>query len=279
MVREIFNNISVITYGREVKHFGDWGVTERLGVNRLYYIHSGRAYIENRSEVTVLNAGKMYFCPRNIEFNVYADKETGVDHTFFDFYLNTCMSDEVIEMSKDDNLLIRNTADSLIYIAEKYPMYSIVERNDFYNSVRAHLANFVFCMDRICEELRFISDERILKSIAYIQANIFEKISVSAIADHVSLDVNYFIKLFKNTMQISPYQYIRNYRLNYAITMIKNGLSVSEIAEFIGYESVGTFIHAIKDYTGMVPTEIRKQVGKGNESRSVRIRKAETKKL
>lgn len=256
MLEDILNNISIITYGRQKKK-KEWSIAEKIGVNRFYYIHSGQATFYMHSREITFEPGNIYFCPRNIEFSVAADDELGIDHTFFDFYLNTCSAPDIIGMPKDENPLIAAATDSLIYIADKHPMFPVLKRNDFYDSVKTYLANIVFYLMREDKGISFFSDSRILAALTFIQNNIFNDISVNDVANHVNLDTNYFIKLFKKTVQTSPYQYMKNYRLNFAITLIKKGATVSEAAEFIGYNSLAAFTHTIKSYTGLLPSEIK----------------------
>ena len=92
-----------------------------------------------------------------------------------------------------------------------------------------------------------------------MQKNMFSKVSVNDVAEHVNLDYSYFVKLFKKNMQISPYQYMKNYRLNRAISLIKNGKSVGEAAEAAGYDSESTFSNTVKKYTGLFPTDLKKK--------------------
>lgn len=258
MFENIINGISIIVYGRAV--IGkEWTVDKKIGVNRVYFIHSGSAtfYMGNRSMPII--PGNLYLFPRNIEFNIKAGDEGGVDHTFFDFYLNTCSSDEIIEVQKDCNGLISATVDALIYIAENHSMYPDLKRNEFYEPLKAYLANLIFLLMGVSGSLTFLSDMRILEALAFMQKNMFSKVSVNDVAEHVNLDYSYFVKLFKKNMQISPYQYMKNYRLNRAISLIKNGKSVGEAAEAAGYDSESTFSNTVKKYTGLFPTDLKKK--------------------
>ncbi|MDY3845973.1 MAG: AraC family transcriptional regulator [Eubacteriales bacterium] len=256
MFEDIINGISIIVYGRALRG-KTWTIDKRIGVNRVYFIHSGRASFYMGNRTLPITPGNIYLFPRNIEFNIKAEDECVVDHTFFDFYLNTCSSDEIIEVPKDFNGLIRATADALIYIAENKSMFSERKRNEFYEPSKAYLASLIFLLMKVSDSLTFLSDTRILEALAFMQKNMFSKISVSDVAGYVNLDYGYFIKLFKKNMHISPYQYIKNYRLNRAISLIKNGKSVGEAAEAAGYDSEATFSHTVKKYTGMLPSELK----------------------
>lgn len=260
MIEDILNNLTINNYGRTIEYGDRWSSIPKLGINRLWYVHSGSAAVYVNSREIEIKPGRIYLYPRNIEFNVEADLDTGFEHTFFDFNFGICSAPDVIELKKDENPLIFLAMEVLLYMADKYPMFPLAKRNEYYESVKLNIANIMLYILELDKGLTLLSDARISKALIYIQNNIFKDITVNEIAEYVNLEANYFIKLFKKNMNISPYRYIKNYRLNFAISLIKNGESVSNAAEFAGYDSLGTFTNTIKSYTGLLPSEIRDSV-------------------
>ena len=59
-------------------------------------------------------------------------------------------------------------------------------------------------------------------------------------------------------MSLSPYQYIKNYRLEQAVNMLQSGMSIKQISESIGYENVSSFSTAFKKKYGIYPSEMEK---------------------
>lgn len=259
MVSTLANNISIITYGRAVKSYDSWNFAETLGVNRLYYIHSGKAVFTSGETTLELEEGKVYLFPQNIEFNMRAMPGNDVDHSFYDFYLPTCTSTQVIKIDRSEPL-IDLTLKALLEIADNHPMFPILSRNEYYNCAAFYLANLLFLISKHSKKLSFINDKRLTQALTYIKNNICTPMTVDDIAKNVHLNTNYFIKLFKNEMHISPYQYIKNYRLNIAISLLQSGLSIAEVMELVGYESTSNFTKAIKKYTGLTPAALKNEI-------------------
>ncbi|MDF2724155.1 MAG: hypothetical protein K0Q59_3830 [Paenibacillus sp.] len=68
----------------------------------------------------------------------------------------------------------------------------------------------------------------------------------------------YFRKLFKEVYGQSPKQYIQNIRINKAKELLKfDYLTVTAIADMVGYPNVYHFSSAFKIQTGCTPTEYR----------------------
>lgn len=58
-----------------------------------------------------------------------------------------------------------------------------------------------------------VSDERLHTALNYIHQNYQHPISIHQIAEMLYMDENYFIGFFRQHMNVTPYQYLREYRL------------------------------------------------------------------
>ena len=71
--------------------------------------------------------------------------------------------------------------------------------------------------------------------------------SIEEIAAHVSLNPQYFSRLFKRQMGSSPHSYLLSLQLDQAKTLlIESTLNVQQIAEECGFTSSTHFIRAFK---------------------------------
>ena len=98
-------------------------------------------------------------------------------------------------------------------------------------------------------------------ALSYIKAHYYGKITVEQIASHVGISRKYLFAVFKNTIGISPKDYIIEYRIKRAKELLADkSLSVGHIAYSVGYEDQLTFSKMIKQQTGMSPTEYRQTI-------------------
>lgn len=92
----------------------------------------------------------------------------------------------------------------------------------------------------------------------YINKHYFEPLAVEEIADYLSLNKNYFIKLFKKEMNTTPNQYITEIRLFRASGMLlQTDHPVHQIASLCGFNTPSYFIKSFKKRFGKTPIEYR----------------------
>lgn len=98
----------------------------------------------------------------------------------------------------------------------------------------------------------------IFSAINFIQKNYKYNISVEDLANHICLSVYYFSRLFKRETGYSPYQYIRNVRLNHAKSLlISTDMPIKEICYECGFNSESNFVSCFKAQTGITPSNFR----------------------
>lgn len=103
------------------------------------------------------------------------------------------------------------------------------------------------------------ADNSIAQAIRYMNAHLFEQLSVSMVAEAVSLSPSHFSRQFKRHTGYSPYEYIVLRRLDRAKYLLTSTtLTVKEIAYHIGYNSEENFIHSFQKNVGISPSLFRK---------------------
>ncbi len=87
----------------------------------------------------------------------------------------------------------------------------------------------------------------------YMDAYFLEKINIENIAREAKLSEYHFIRLFKTVFNTTPYKYIVQKRLQFALELIENHYSISEVSLLIGYTDVPAFSNAFKQHFGYSP--------------------------
>ena len=99
------------------------------------------------------------------------------------------------------------------------------------------------------------TDIAILDLKNYIEQNLNKKITLDELAQRVSLNKTYFVKRFKILFGAPPMKYIMDMRIERAKTLLSEGiLSVSQISEKLGFNSLHYFSAAFKQREGSSPT-------------------------
>ncbi|MBE6651499.1 MAG: AraC family transcriptional regulator [Ruminococcaceae bacterium] len=92
----------------------------------------------------------------------------------------------------------------------------------------------------------------------FIRAHYHEDVTVESLAANVGISRKYLFVIFKNTLGISPKEYIIDYRMKKACEFLKDrNLSVSQVAYSVGYKDPLTFSRMFKTRFGVSPMMLR----------------------
>ena len=120
----------------------------------------------------------------------------------------------------------------------------------------------VLSRDVAIETAPAISQESnyILEAISFIRNNYSRGVSVADVAAQLNINRSYLYTLFKNTLDISPKNFLTNFRISRAREqLILTDYSVEYIAHSCGYHDTLVFSKAFKSIIGFTPREYRKR--------------------
>lgn len=98
------------------------------------------------------------------------------------------------------------------------------------------------------------------QAIDYMNTHLKENIKIHHIASYIGIDRSYLSNIFKNTLEVSPQEYLITLRMDSAAELLKNtNNKISSIASEVGYSDPMTFTKMFKRFKGMSPSEWRKK--------------------
>ena len=99
----------------------------------------------------------------------------------------------------------------------------------------------------------------ITDAIKYVMEHYKEKITLDTLSSMAFMDKFYFIRQFHSLTGYTPKEYQNELRLNEALSLLKNtDLSVTEIANEVGFSDARGLISLIKSKKGCSPSQLRK---------------------
>lgn len=99
---------------------------------------------------------------------------------------------------------------------------------------------------------------RIARSIEIIRREYQKPLTIKQLAKEVDMSVSAFHRSFKQITEKSPLQYLKEYRLHKAKSLIlHNNISVGTAALNVGYESTSQFSREFKRYFNFLPSQAR----------------------
>lgn len=124
---------------------------------------------------------------------------------------------------------------------------------------KAELYHILYLMQNEYVAEYFSSDrhEQILPAVEYIHEHYTDELlNISKLSKLCGITPEYFRKIFKSFYGISPVKYINQLKISRAKELLSCGFyTVSEAAEYAGYNDISYFSREFKKATGMNPSE------------------------
>lgn len=106
------------------------------------------------------------------------------------------------------------------------------------------------------------TNEEVLRSLlqakSLIDSQSLQQLSITQLASEIGISKYHFLRMFKSTFGISPYQYQQQKRLELAKSELQQGRSVSDTAILHNYADVAAFSKAFKQAFGQAPSRFLK---------------------
>lgn len=100
---------------------------------------------------------------------------------------------------------------------------------------------------------------RLMLAKHYIESNYHKEISLKQIAREVGISEFHFSRTFRKLFLITPHQYLLKTRMHHAEKLLRSGnLSVSEVANAVGYSDLFSFSKSFKKNVGISPSYLVK---------------------
>ncbi len=103
------------------------------------------------------------------------------------------------------------------------------------------------------------TQQRINEIISYIQEHIYENLTVSDLATYFFLHPDYLSRLFKKHAHISVSRYITLQKTATAQSLLREGYTVAQVQDKLGYSSYAYFFKTFQKNTGLSPSKYREQ--------------------
>ncbi len=237
----------LIEYGNTVV-LPSWELIENTptGYSRVYFVRTGEVTYESAEGQRSLKPGYLYALPSTIPYHVWRNTEkefacTYLHVDFIKYRVRSLIETEVVPESCLD-LFIRTITEA---IQE--------ERVDLLESS----ADSFSCFFR--ENEAFVPNSRMLNRVqSHILKHISEELTIESLSSLFNYHPNYFIRLFRRETGYTPYQYIVQQRMQYALTLLNRGLPNEEVCYACGYTDSSTFTRAFRKYYGVAPQKYRK---------------------
>lgn len=113
---------------------------------------------------------------------------------------------------------------------------------------------------QVCQPREDVRVFYIKAALSYVHKHYKEKIYIRDLAAEAGLNEQYFCRLFRKVIRMSPVEYMNSYRMRKAIQLLEQtDISVTEVAYECGFHDMGGFIREFKKMTNTTPLQYRKR--------------------
>src|SRR6266702_779144 len=106
-----------------------------------------------------------------------------------------------------------------------------------------------------------LAPKALLRAIERLRSDSHADVSLAALASEAGLSRFHFCRAFKESTGLSPHAWLRQYRLEQAMNMLRNtDASIVSVAVEFGYASQTAFTAAFRRLTGEAPSDWRRRV-------------------
>lgn len=236
-------------------------------INRIHMPIRGKLLYNDINGVRVLNEGSLYLMTNSCSQNFEMVPDCGYYHLFIDFQtVPPLLHQEVLEVDFTEDLYLYylvKAVESVIREAggsDAMDGRYEVRRKDPEMDLVGPLLELIVKHFQVRYNLRIIEHPKLESAIRFIEEHYSEKLCNEDIARVLHIDPRYLIRLFGKHLEMSPYLYLTQCRIEHALIFLREGKSVSETAFLCGYQSENAFRISFKKMMGASPTQIMKKM-------------------
>ena len=208
----------------------------------IHFVESGCGIFKINDKIYNVGSGEMFVIPPYVETYYRADENNPWSYTWIGFTARNELPmklPDVINCPKAQRIFTamkgageKNNGRSAFLSAKLWEVFSLLLERE------KHSVDYVdMALDCIHSEYMY-------------------DLTIEKLASRLALDHSYFSSIFKKKTGISPKQYLFNYRMNVAVSlMIENGFSISVAANSVGYTDICNFSKMFKRHFKMSPRE------------------------
>lgn len=230
----------------------DWYVKETCPPSycRIYYVHSGHVIYRDEHTEKELRVGHLYIFPSAKPYEMTQDADNPLKCLFLHVDISPLLLSEIIELEVKEKSFLYFLLETMAAWEKNHPFSQTAEpvMEELSQALVSYLIQKNF--------LQSVPD-KIAGTISYIEEHVRERIRVEDLSTLCGYHTQYYIRIFREYMGITPHQYLINYRMKLGLQEMRTGKSVAETADNVGYPEVRNFIRAFKKYYGFSPAQVK----------------------
>jgi AraC family transcriptional regulator len=148
---------------------------------------------------------------------------------------------------------------ALTTVLQTAPQNSAFYADAMATALATHLLQFYTTRQHSLREYADgLSSLRLKRAVEYINEHLGENLSLTTIAEQVDMSHYYFCRLFKQSVGVTPHQYLIQQRVEKSKSLLRQReLTIFDIAADCGFANPSHFAKCFRRYIGISPQQFR----------------------
>ncbi|MBW4579891.1 MAG: AraC family transcriptional regulator [Tildeniella nuda ZEHNDER 1965/U140] len=252
-----------------------WETPEYAHTRHMLMVHEADCEVQServldgRRQSEVLSSPQVVLVPATVQHQAVWDREGSFTLLFLEPDHLAQVAYEAVNVDRIELIPQFATPDPLIYqigqaLKSEITSNGVGSRlfvDSLTTALSIHLLRSYSTWQQPLQEYRGLSQRKLQQAIDYINDHLDQELSLAAIARELDMSQYYFARLFKQSMGISPYQYVLQQRIERAKVWLKSSaLSMSAIAHRVGFADQSQFTVQFRKFTGITPRAYRERL-------------------
>lgn len=224
------------------------------------YLPQGTGILVKNRDYTALTGSCTLIQSYASEFSIYLDEGCEV-------YAALLTGESIQEYIKQETILqdlrFRKKTEIFFHsVFQSLDKYHLVDEYSISSSVLRLYSDIHYQLHKI--QPGSMKQEMVDKAVSFIEQNYRMDIGLKDISEASGYSEYYFLRVFKEVMRMTPYEYLIRKRLSQVkILLLSSGKTIEEIALECGFKSDISLYKAFKNIYSITPGEYKKSVGRG----------------
>lgn len=238
-----------------------WGPRSRPDYH-MHFVLSGSGCLEIDGKKLSIRAGQIFLLPPDKLVLYYADSQMPWCYTWASFQGKRSES-YLEEAGFPPGVLIRNCnihPGDFAAIIHKMLLANTASYQDglIRTGYLYQLFSLLVSSNERFKKNALSIEQKIQYAVQYMEYNFSSDLQISDIASYLNLNRSYFSREFHKQMNCTPKEYLLNYRMQEAKSLLHNTqFSISDIAQKVGYTDILYFSRIFHKKAGMSPSQYR----------------------
>lgn len=233
----------------------------------IHFVLKGKGYYQRDSGIYPVLAGQAFLIPPHVPTTYYADETNPWTYTWVEFdglkaaeYLKRAglFDESFIYIPRYKEIIGTPSApERLLHMLEHHDESSLYLTAQLYLLLDSLIK---YSKKKAEERPGTLKDFYMKEAVTYIENHYSEDIGVEDLAEWCSLNRTYFSKLFKDSLKITPQDFLIRYRMTKACELLSHtNTPINDVAAAVGYTNPLHFSRAFKKLYGIPPRTWRNQ--------------------